>query len=349
VSTYPDLRPAALPSDGAARPEVEPQENAAGRSWGARLFRESSQWAGRFLVLAVALLPRSAMAGLLRRAVGTRRVALCLHQTRRDDEPPHPLADNSSRETDIDELIALLSEALPSAGQLTVTVDDGYAAAAAYVSTRAPRFPAVEWLYCVCPQKTEKGIGFRWDLLADGLRRNPARIPLTATEPPDPDRENERRDLAALAATPEYRLATVEECRKLAALPNVALGNHGNAHLGWELLTAEQAEQDIAGSLADFERLFGVCEHFAIPFGIPGRSFDERHIRAIRARTRAVIWTTEGRAYDPAERHPKALLPRFGVSGSWRGRRTAAYIALRCLKSASRPRAESQALSLDDA
>ena len=35
---------------------------------------------------------------------------------------------------------------------------------------RAPRWPEVEWLYFVCPQKTERRVGFRWDL-AEVLRR----------------------------------------------------------------------------------------------------------------------------------------------------------------------------------
>ncbi len=276
---------------------------------------------------ATALLPRRGLAALLRGAVGRRHLALCLHQARRDDEPPHPIADNASRESDIDELLDLLTSAL-SPGRVVVTFDDGYAAAAEYVRTRAPRHPSMDWLFFVCPEKTEKRIGFRWDVMAECER---AGRTLPPPEPFDPVQENRRRDLAEVAEVPEYRLATVDECRALADLPNVSLGNHGNAHLPWSRLSPAQAEQDLDASLADFERLFGPCSDVAIPFGTPGTFFGDEHVRAIRERSNATIWTTEGRAYEGEHRRPSSLLPRFGVPGGWPARKTAALIALQCL------------------
>ena len=40
-------------------------------------------------------------------------------------------------------------------------------AAADYVLSRAPLFPGIEWLYFVCPEKTEHRTGFDWDAAPD--------------------------------------------------------------------------------------------------------------------------------------------------------------------------------------
>ena len=275
-------------------------------------------------VAVLARLPVPMLASLVRLGVGRSCVAICLHQIRRDDAPPHPFADTASREGDVDLLVSRLAGALAAPHQLCVTFDDGYAAAAEFVRTRAPQFPAVDWLYFVCPLKTETRVGFGWDAKAERLAR-------AGANPRAPE-----LPLVGLADHPEYRLATVEECRELARLPNVGLGNHGNAHVEWSGIALEAVREDVLGSLADFERLFGPCSDFAIPFGTPGRSFGVEHLELVRASTEAAIWTTKGGAYRPSERRPSAVLPRFGVDGSWSARFTLALIALRCLRSRGR-------------
>src|SRR2546422_4939103 len=58
---------------------------------------------------------------------------------------------------EIDRLIDFLFQAR---GELTVSFDDGYRDAAEYLLSRAPLHPEVEWLYFVCPRKTEERGGF---------------------------------------------------------------------------------------------------------------------------------------------------------------------------------------------
>src|SRR5205085_7432298 len=119
---------------------------------------------------------------------------------------------------------------LEARGELIVSFDDGYRDAAGYVLSRAPLFPQVEWIYFICPEKTERGAGFEWDAAPD--------------------------------------LAPIEQCREIQRLPNCALGNHTNSHQ--RPVLQEDFAAEIEQSRRDFERLFGPQLHFAVPYGVPG-------------------------------------------------------------------------------
>jgi hypothetical protein len=200
------------------------------------------------------------------------------------------------------------------------------------LTARAPRFPSIEWIFFVCPAKTERRVGFRSDayerLLHAGSSLAFEQFMLEAL---DPERENLRPDLGGLGSDPLTRLATVEECRALARLPNVTLGNHSNAHLPFTLLEREAVRSDVRRSFADFERLFGPCAHFAIPFGTPGLEFLAEHVADIRSSWHGTLWSTERRPYRPEERCAGAVLPRFAPGRTQGARRIAAWIGLVCL------------------
>ena len=91
---------------------------------------------------------------------------------------------------------------------LTVSFDDGYEDAWHYVVTRARRFPNVEYLLLVCPEKTENKTGFRWDLEV-----------VDHDSPRDSRVENHRADLKS-----------VVQCRYVHLFENAQLGNHTNCH-----------------------------------------------------------------------------------------------------------------------
>lgn len=83
----------------------------------------------------------------LRKSLGERQLALCFHRV----GPERDKLCMPSQE--IDRLVAFCLEAR---GELTVSFDDGYRGAADYLLSRAQRWPQIEWLYFVCPQKTEQ-------------------------------------------------------------------------------------------------------------------------------------------------------------------------------------------------
>lgn len=274
---------------------------------------------------------------LLRRALGTRKLALCFHRTgsaRRDGELFPKL---TSPAAEIDALLELLLRSVDRHDPwLTVAFDDGYREAAEYVLDRAPRFPRVEWLFFVCPQKTERGAGYRWDL-AEVRRRADSRFDVEAAldGPVDLASENLRPDLLEVAARDEFALADVEACRRIQRLPNAALGNHSNAHRRPALLSPDEFRGEMEGSLRDFERLFGPARHFAFPFGVPGEDFGPGHVAALRALGRFEIWSTEPRPYRQAERDRGGVLPRFAVDGTRTAAMSAAHVALHALRPAS--------------
>ena len=86
------------------------------------------------------------LARSLRANLGGRRLALCFHRVGAAKDKLWMPA------TEIDRLIGFLVDA---AGALTVCFDDGYRDGAEYVLSRAPRHAQIEWLFFVCPQKTE--------------------------------------------------------------------------------------------------------------------------------------------------------------------------------------------------
>lgn len=272
-----------------------------------------------------------ALRAMLRLALGERSLALCLHRIGPRRRPGELLPGLFIEEDKLDRLLEFLLSARPEPGWLTLSIDDGYEDAARYVLSRGGRFPQVEFLYFVCPEKCERGAGFRWDLLETLQRRGrrfeaPEEFLSTGL---DPARENARDDLRAVAALQEYRLASVELCRDLQRLPNVRLGNHTNAHLPQALLEDAEVEAEYRRSTADFERLFGPQEHFAFPFGTPGIEFTAAHLRSVRSLGEFTLWSCEGRPYRAWEREAGLVLPRMVVDGQLDWRATAALIAAR--------------------
>ncbi|MDB4997365.1 MAG: hypothetical protein JWM74_4797 [Myxococcaceae bacterium] len=261
-------------------------------------------------------LPNVAVPRVLGAALGRANVALCLHRV---------LPSTSQLvidPTNLDALIELVLRAEPHAHdrRLTVTFDDGYADAAAYVRSRHARYPEVKWLLFVCPEKLTKRAGFRWDApSADG--------------PLDIRSENDRPALRGLADNDAFRLMTVAECLKIRELPNVELGNHTNTHFKHTELSLEDSRFEMATSRKDFEVLFGPTPHFAFPFGTPGSEVAAEHTEAAHALGYTHVWSTEPRPYEDAEsRTGTALLPRFPVVGTWPARKVALYMSIRATR-----------------
>lgn len=258
----------------------------------------------------------------LRRALGERSVALCFHRVlngpRRKGELRPKLSMPSA---EIDALLGAVQTACR--GKLTVSFDDGYRDSAEYILSRAGRHPDVEWLFFLCPQKTERRAGFRWDLAERRADLDPEE---TLAAPVDLAAENDRADLRGLADD----LAELALCREVQRLPNAMLGNHTNVHHRLTLLSP--AEPELLQSTRDFERLFGPQRHFAFPFGVPGVDYSAAHVGALRALGTQTIWSTEPRPYSAGERFDGAVLPRFAVDGTRTWKETVAQIAIHALR-----------------
>jgi hypothetical protein len=279
-------------------------------------------------------LSSSSLRDLLAYSLGDHRLALCLHRVGFEDAPGDQRADTNIAADKLDELIELLLSARRDPSWLSVAFDDGYADAARYLRSRASRFPGVEFLFFLCPEKLTTRRGFRWDLPPGA----PARAPFGA--PFDPKLEAERSDLVGLGDQPETRLATLDECRVLQSEHGVTLGNHTNQHLCFTRLTLSDVSTELGASRKSFENLFGKGDHFAFPFGSVGTEFDERHAKAAFDEGYSFVWSTEPRPFASAERRPGAVLPRFPVLGTLSARNMATFIAQRAvrwrLKSAAR-------------
>jgi hypothetical protein len=276
------------------------------------------------------VLSESQLRTFARSALEGASLSLCLHrvaQTRRPGEwdPSLTIAPD-----ELDALIEFLLSTRPrTRSWLTVAFDDGYEDAAQYILSRVDRFPTVEWLYFVCPEKTERQVGFRWDLFEQKKKAGvPADFDAVMFGDLDVEAENRRADLKGLCTLPEYRLADVELCRELHLRPRVSLGNHTNGHFCQSLLTTTQALEEYRRSLADFARLFGPQSHLAFPFGTPRESFEQRHVSALRALGSITLWSTEQRPYLPRERRPGAVLPRYPIDGTRTWRQSAFIVAV---------------------
>jgi len=251
-------------------------------------------------------------------ALGDRHLALTFHRVK----PPSDgdgAPGMAIREQDLDGLVDALLATRRGSGErwLSVTFDDGYEDAAAWVDSRASRFAEVEFILFVCPEKAEVGAGFRWDLTEVAMRGGADRRQAERLQsaPRDVDAENAREDLRRLGADPGFRLASVERLRALAARPNVSLGNHTNCHFEMVELEPALAQRELDRSHAAFQRLFGPQRHFAFPFG--HRFFDERHLAMVRAQGDFLVWGTRQRPFAAADRAGGALLSRFVVDGRW--------------------------------
>ena len=278
--------------------------------------------------LAGRLLPRPALEALLAGALRGLGVCLCLHRIAARPRPTDWQPGLSMPAPELDELIELLVAARPA--RVSITFDDGYRDAAAYIRARAARFPGVDFIFFVCPEKAELRAGFRWDLVEERLKRSATDAHAPLEEPVNVEQENHRPDLRALSEG-DYGLCTIDELKALWRTPNVQLGNHTNLHLSSAKSPDETVRADFERSTATFTRLFGAPRHFAFPFGTPRHHFGQRHVEWLRALGEAQIWTTEARPFRPGEVEPGAVLPRFPVDGSKDARTLAGWIAARAL------------------
>ena len=280
------------------------------------------------------LTPLPVLRRWLARALRDAGVALCLHRVAEQRRPSDWQPAMCIAPAELDALIELLRSTRPRDAPrwLTVSFDDGYADAADYVALRSKRFPDVEFLLCVCPEKVEQRAGFRWDVAEGAMLRGAgaAEVRALLDAPADLLAENARGDLRAVAEHAAFRLADAGQLRALATLPNVALANHTNCHLRATALGLEELRLEYRRSDEAFSRLFGPPAHFAFPFGTPGHQFDARDVDQARAvRGDAVLWSTEPRPFERWERRPGAVLPRFPIDGRLSHRQLAAWIAIR--------------------
>jgi hypothetical protein len=255
-------------------------------------------------------------------AVSDLSVSVCLHHVSRRSRDELTV---SAKELDTFVECASRIEHDGHGRWLTISFDDGYEDAWHYIATRARRFSSVEWLLFVCPKKVESQSGFRWDLDLDD-----------DDSPRDSAFENERDDLRSVVHLSDTHLATIEQCRFLRLYDNVRLGNHTNCHFRVSSLPIQDAVAELLQSRRDFERIFGLEEHFAFPFGGPGVDFNEHHLEVLRSSGDALIWSTTGRPYHEGHRGPGAVLPRFAVDGRWSASQMAFWIAMRSLRARAR-------------
>jgi peptidoglycan/xylan/chitin deacetylase (PgdA/CDA1 family) len=274
------------------------------------------------------------LARLLRLSLGAHHVALCFHRVASCRRERELIPKLTMAPEEIDRLVEFLHGAADRPDRwLTMCFDDGYRDAAEYILSRAPRFPQVDWIFFVCPEKTDRGVGFRWDL-TEVLREEGSQVEHddVVFSPVDVATENERNDLCRVAADPRFVLADVELCREIQRLPNGALGNHTNVHHRAMSLAPHECRSEYERSTQDFRRLFGEPRHFAFPFGVPGADFDERHVAALRNIGSFHLWSTEPRPYDPLERVEGTVLPRFAIDGTRSWKETIAHIIVRSLR-----------------
>ena len=303
--------------------------------------------ARRLFSAAAALLPSSWLHRWLAWSTRDLCIALCFHRVNRDRRAADPLPQQTVAPEVLDELLAWVTQSMPAGpAQLFMCFDDGYADAARYVADRAPRYPSVQWLFIVCPEKTEKRVGFRWDLFECTADRGQLSLDAFLEANLSVDLENQRPELRELADREAFKLATVASCAELASLRNVTLGNHTNCHFRLSRLPKGEAERELKRSIADFERLWGACHHLAFPFGTPEEDFTPDQVRLIRRIGSALLWSTEQRPFRPSEVAPGAVLPRLTV---YQFTNTKAMVTKICLLATLfRCRRQSQAAPLAD-
>ncbi|MGC4093500.1 MAG: polysaccharide deacetylase family protein [Polyangiaceae bacterium] len=267
--------------------------------------------------------PEPALRWALKRALKGLNVALCLHRVSYPDVGPK-LNDSNIDGAELDRLLDMLAEGIEQdeSASVVVTFDDGYADAIDYVRKRYARFPRLEWLLFLRPEKTRDRAGFRWDLEPGSKDSHPA------SGAYDIVGENQRAELRALGDDPRYRLATIEDCKDVARLPKVRLGNHTNCHFTLVGLDPKAAQDEIRRSASEFEQLFGATEQFAFPFG----SYVPEHVGFARSAGYSEIWAIEARPFRSSERSQGGALPRFPVFGHWPASRIALFIASACLQ-----------------
>jgi hypothetical protein len=115
----------------------------------------------RLFSAAAAFFPISLLRRWLAWSVRDLCIALCFHRVSAQKRATDPQPELTVAPEVLDELLAFLTSSMPVApAQLFLCFDDGYADAANYVAARAPFHSSVQWLFFVCPEKTERGRGF---------------------------------------------------------------------------------------------------------------------------------------------------------------------------------------------
>jgi peptidoglycan/xylan/chitin deacetylase (PgdA/CDA1 family) len=255
--------------------------------------------------------------GLPGRLAGGAAIATVFHQIIDERRPNEATAFCNELRPDfhaIVEFIASLHNAKKET-DLWITFDDGYAAAAEVLDEIAPAFPAIQFVYFVCPQKTSARVGYRWDSW-EQQHDHPSGPPefVTFARGPVTLEENSRLDLREAAADERFRLATVEQCRALTRHSNVALGNHTNRHIELTTMSDSEAEAEIRDSTNVFSELFGIPKHFAFPYGTPGVSYNDAHVALLRSLGYQYLWSTEAMGFSATEAH-SITIPRIPING----------------------------------
>jgi peptidoglycan/xylan/chitin deacetylase (PgdA/CDA1 family) len=96
-----------------------------------------------------------------------------------------------------------------------------------------------------------------------------------------------------------FDFMTWDDCRTLAAA-GMTIGAHTCRHVRLSSISMEEADRELLQSKARVEQHLDLeCDHFAAPWGIPGRDFDPAvHLdRARRAGFKSFVTTREGANY----------------------------------------------------
>lgn len=264
------------------------------------------------------LLPSQALERLIAVAISGQEIHLCLHRVGTRAPATLTYADTLIAPESLDRLLQLLLGGKRPA-RVVASFDDGYADAVEYTLSRHSRFPTIDWMFFCCPAKIRDRVGFRWDAAEPSAQM---------AEPFSVQHENQSKALEGLADAPDSRLATVEELRQVASLPRVALGNHSNCHFPIAELPSSDSKAELSQSRRDFEELFGSSEHFAFPFGVPGKHFTRDHEELLAAEGYRFAYAVEPRPAYPSTANPIRRIPRFAVMGTWPPERYALYVAL---------------------
>ena len=122
-----------------------------------------ASWAG-------AHLPKPALIALLRASLGDFALSLCLHRMAERGRASDWQPGLNMPSAELDSLIDLLLASRTGDGRwLTVSFDDGYEDSARFIASRSPKYPGVDFMFFVCPEKLETRAGFRWDLAEEAM------------------------------------------------------------------------------------------------------------------------------------------------------------------------------------
>lgn len=233
-------------------------------------------------------MPSSLVQRLAMRLIGDADIALCFHRVGGADDRASMLLPELCHDAEvIDDFIRWFA---PISGTLTMSFDDGYADAAQYVLDRAPQHPDVRWHFHICPHKTIDRHGFPWDDWIEQPDHGPEIDFLMAWKALVDNARPEAAGSPGGADRAHCRLATVEECRALAALPNVELGNHTDRHLPSAWLSPGELADEITTSHERFSSVFGPAAHVALPFGAEPW-VTEDNVRTVLDTVDCQIWT----------------------------------------------------------